>query len=261
MEYLIKNQRKIALQYIKIASKVALYSTCRRSRCGSIIVKNGHVIGLGFNSPPKDNLEHKRCSYKKEQYHKKVTDKSCCIHAEQRAIINTLKNNPDKVKDSTLYFIRLDNHGKPKHALKPYCTICSKMALDVGIKKFVLWHKEGVCVYNTKQYNELSFSYTESHKLVRDEIPRIIIKNGVKPITHIANDAEYETALQEKLYEETKEFLDLPCIEEMADVLEVMHAICEYKGVDTKKLESVRQEKVNTRGGFKNRIILEDTKL
>lgn len=42
---------------------------------------------------------------------------------------------------------------------KPYCTICSKMALDVGIAEFVLWHEEGITVYDTKEYNELSFQY------------------------------------------------------------------------------------------------------
>jgi len=35
------------------------------------------------------------------------------------------------------------------------------MALDVKIAEFVLWHKEGICVYNTEEYNQLSFEYSE----------------------------------------------------------------------------------------------------
>lgn len=90
-----------------------------------------------------------------------TADKMCCVHAEQRAILDALKNNPDKITDSRLYFIRLNENGIPSRAGKPYCTICSKMALDVGIKEFVLWHEQGVCVYNTDEYNAFSFQYTE----------------------------------------------------------------------------------------------------
>jgi deoxycytidylate deaminase len=97
----------------------------------------------------------------KEHYHKKVKDTTCCIHAEQRAIMDALKNHPDKISGARLYFIRLDEQGNPSKADKPYCTICSKMTLDVGIEEFVLWHREGICVYGTDEYNTLSFAYTE----------------------------------------------------------------------------------------------------
>ena len=63
------------------------------------------------------------------------------------------------VKGSTLYFIRLTDHDCPVTSGKPWCTICSKLALDVGIKNFVLWHKEGWTSYDTKEYNELSYQY------------------------------------------------------------------------------------------------------
>ena len=33
------------------------------------------------------------------------------------------------------------------------------MALDAGIKKFVLWHEQGICIYDTEEYNEISFNY------------------------------------------------------------------------------------------------------
>ncbi|MBI5804038.1 hypothetical protein HY450_02235 [Candidatus Pacearchaeota archaeon] len=65
----------------------------------------------------------------------------------------------DDVIDSRLYFIRIDEMDKPVRAGKPYCTICSKLALDVGVKEFVLLHEQGVCVYDTKEYNGISFSF------------------------------------------------------------------------------------------------------
>ena len=159
MKYLSYDEEMEALQYNKKAAKVALQSTCDRAQCGTIIVKDCEIIGSGFNSPAQN--EEKRCSQKKSSYHRKVTDKTCCVHAEQRAIMNALHKNPGKIVGSRLYFIRLDNSGSIAKSGKPYCTICSKMALDVGIKEFVLWHKEGICVYDTQDYNKRSYRYQE----------------------------------------------------------------------------------------------------
>jgi deoxycytidylate deaminase len=162
MRYLFGDEEKKALEYITLASEVTQQATCERSKCGSIIVSIDKIIGKGFNSPVNHDEEERRCSYSKELYHKKVTDKTCCVHAEQRAIIDALKKNPEKISGSRLYFIRLDKNNIPSRAGEPYCTICSKMALDVGISEFVLWDKKGVCVYDTKEYNRYSFNYSEN---------------------------------------------------------------------------------------------------
>ena len=75
--------------------------------------------------------------------------------------MDALKNNPSKLKDSRLYFIRLNEKNEKEPAGKPYCTICSKMALDAGIVEFILMHKEGIKVYKTDEYNNLSYNYQE----------------------------------------------------------------------------------------------------
>ena len=160
MRYLSGNEEKKALEYITQAVEVAKSATCERSKCGSLIVKQDEVIGMGFNGPPGDIEGQRRCSNSKDSYHKKVTDKTCCVHAEQRAIIDALRKNPDKLSGSRLYFVRLDDSETPSRAKEPYCTICSKMALDVEVTEFVLWHEKGVCVYDTEQYNSLSFQFS-----------------------------------------------------------------------------------------------------
>ncbi|MFH1210320.1 MAG: hypothetical protein V1645_00205 [archaeon] len=154
-------EERKALEHLVSASELASMSTCLRDKCGSEIVKDGEVIGRGYNSPPGGLESQRRCSNDKASYHRKVTDKLCCMHAEVRAIFDALRHNPDKLPGSTLYFARLGNDGKIAFSGKPYCTVCSKHSLDVGIAEFVLLHEEGVGVYTTEEYNDLSYEYSE----------------------------------------------------------------------------------------------------
>jgi predicted house-cleaning noncanonical NTP pyrophosphatase (MazG superfamily) len=45
----------------------------------------------------------------------------------------------------------------------------------------------------------------------------------------------------------------------MADILEVIDAIFNYKKFDEQELERVKEKKVNERGGFDDKIILEES--
>ena len=60
------------------------------------------------------------------------------------------------------------------------------------------------------------------NKLVRDNIPEIMIKNKAKPVTRILSDEEYLIELNKKLLEEVKEYLESGEIEELADIEEVI---------------------------------------
>lgn len=148
---------KISQENFDILVDTAKKSTCHRSKCGSIILsKNDEIIGIGYNSMP--CYEEAQC-FKDGLAPGFKSDKTCCIHAEQRAIMDALKNNAEDIKDSLLLFIRLDENDIPKRSGEPYCTICSKMALDTGIGRFALWHKEGWTAYEASYYNKLSFEY------------------------------------------------------------------------------------------------------
>lgn len=159
MKILAGSEELEANKIMDFAAEIAKRSCCLRSRCGSVIVKDKTIIGKGYNSPP---LDVKLVYCLKDSLPADFkSDKTCCIHAEQRAIMDTLRYHPERIKDSRLYFIRLDESGNKLKAGQPYCTICSKMALDTGIAEFVLWHEEGICIYSTEEYNKLSFKYRE----------------------------------------------------------------------------------------------------
>lgn len=97
-------------------------------------------------------------------------------------------------------------------------------------------------------------------KLVRDKIPEIIKSDGKEPITRILSDKEYINELEKKLDEEVLEYKADKSIEEMADVLEVLYAICEYHGYSIEELMRVKQKKQDERGAFKKRIFWEGNK-
>ena len=91
-------------------------------------------------------------------------------------------------------------------------------------------------------------------KLVRDNIPQIILADGKTPITRILTDEEYLVELDKKLTEEVAEYQADKSLEEMADVLEVLLAICEARGHSVEQLMEVRNQKREQRGGFKQKI-------
>ncbi len=94
-------------------------------------------------------------------------------------------------------------------------------------------------------------------KLVRDKIPEIIEADGKTPITRILEQDEYLSELDRKLDEEVAEYQSDKSLEEMADVLEVLYALCEARGYSIEELQQVREDKRATRGGFRAKIYWE----
>ena len=162
----ITNEDEIhtADKYIEEAKKAAKNSTCNRAKCGAVIVKNHEIIGIGFNSPPGNDEKERRCEIKKDEFNQKVTDKTCCVHAEQRAIMDALRRNPEKINGSKLYFARFYPDGRQRFTgesekVQLYCTICTKMMFDVGIAEFILPHANGIGAYAKDEYLKRSFGY------------------------------------------------------------------------------------------------------
>lgn len=148
--------------YFKEAVEMAGRSMCKRGRIGAVVVLGEEVIGRGYNAPPNDSEENRMChtDYRISDA-KPKTDRTCCVHAEWRAIIDAIKNKKD-ISSSSIYVAGVDTDGTVIKSSKPYCTVCSRLALDTGIKYFVLRHEDGIRAYDTKEYNKLSYDFHKS---------------------------------------------------------------------------------------------------
>ncbi|MFB1049834.1 nucleoside triphosphate pyrophosphohydrolase [Paraliobacillus sp. JSM ZJ581] len=100
------------------------------------------------------------------------------------------------------------------------------------------------------------------NKLVRDYIPTIIKETGQQPRYSILTDTSYKAALQDKLREEIEEVIHANTssdkLEELADVLELLHAIAKQEGFSMKEVDTIRQNKRDFRGGFDKKIYLHE---
>jgi predicted house-cleaning noncanonical NTP pyrophosphatase (MazG superfamily) len=96
----------------------------------------------------------------------------------------------------------------------------------------------------------------EFDKLVRDKIPEVIKENGEEPTIYVADGDEYPDRLVEKLTEEVAEYRESRETDEVADILEVVHAIRRQHGLTEEELQEIRAEKANDRGRFEEGIIL-----
>lgn len=74
------------------------------------------------------------------------------------------------------------------------------------------------------------------------------------------NDHDYIKYLKLKSYEELDEYCatqsNEEAVEELADLLEVIHALANYHGFSREEVEKVRKEKEEKRGGFQEKIFL-----
>ena len=100
------------------------------------------------------------------------------------------------------------------------------------------------------------------NKLVRDRIPEIIEKSGAICNTRILNKGEYIAEINQKMHEELAEYETAETtediVEELADLLELIHAAAAYHEASFEEVEIVRLEKAEKRGGFDEGIFLVD---
>lgn len=94
------------------------------------------------------------------------------------------------------------------------------------------------------------------NKAIRDKIPEIIRNSGNQCEIKNVDDDEFLIALERKLHEELAEYEESKSVEELIDLIEVVYRIAELKGVSQDKIELLRKQKNEERGGFLNNLYL-----
>jgi len=94
-------------------------------------------------------------------------------------------------------------------------------------------------------------------KLVRDRIPEIITDAGKDfSVCQMRGDRLKDYCMR-KLQEEVQEFVEDPCAEEAADIMEIFHFVCNRLGIKDSEIMAETTSKRISRGGFEMGYILE----
>lgn len=107
-----ERQQQFKKTYINIATEVSNLSRCNRKKVGSIIVKDGNILGFGFNGTPSG--EDNCCEDENN-----VT-KPNVIHAEDN-LIRKIKDEGKCMKGSSIFI-----------TLAP-CIDCAELIIENGI--------------------------------------------------------------------------------------------------------------------------------
>jgi len=113
--------------FMTIAETVSTRSTCIRRSVGAVIVKDKRILTTGYNGPP-SGITHctpETCLRTKYKVPSGERHELCRgLHAEQNAIIQAA-NHGVSITGATIYVTH-----------QP-CSICTKMLINSGIKKFI----------------------------------------------------------------------------------------------------------------------------
>lgn len=107
-----------------------------------------------------------------------------------------------------------------------------------------------------RRHGTISHHAGPAEKLVRDRIPDLIRQDGREPDTRVADTTEYAALLRSKLHEEAGEYVSSHDPAELADLLEVVHALAALHGLTPEELERQRAAKAADRGSFTKRHVL-----
>jgi predicted house-cleaning noncanonical NTP pyrophosphatase (MazG superfamily) len=108
--------------------------------------------------------------------------------------------------------------------------------------------------------HEVRMRVFNAQKLVRDNTQERLEKRGIIVHAHQLDNVKYEVELRKKLLEEADEVARASSvgelIAEIADVCEVIEAICRLHNIAKTEIDQVRQEMRDTRGGFEQQVYI-----
>lgn len=97
------------------------------------------------------------------------------------------------------------------------------------------------------------------NKLVRDYFPELMKEKGREIEFDVLDSKQFSEKLMEKFNEEVEKFRHAGTdrlLSEIVDLLEVIYAIAEHRGITESEVEFMRQLKKNRSGGFRKKIML-----
>jgi len=113
--------------FIELVEHIASRSTCLRHKDGAVIVKNKHVVSVGYNGSPEGLVHCSEIGCIREQKHIPSGERhELCrgAHAEANAITYAARYGIS-VESATMYCTRFP------------CSFCAKMIVNAGIKRVV----------------------------------------------------------------------------------------------------------------------------
>ncbi len=100
----------------------------------------------------------------------------------------------------------------------------------------------------------------ELNKLVRDKVPNLVTKDGGSYTLKLLSPLEHQHEITHKLIEELSEYREAEtkdqAIEELVDMVELIHAAITLHGLTVEEFEEIRQAKKAKKGGFNKGIYL-----
>jgi dCMP deaminase len=113
-------QKKLDRLFLNIAKEISTLSHCVRAKVGTILVKDGNIISMGYNGMP-SGMEN--CCEETTEDGGLIT-RSEVLHAESNALLKAARMGLS-TQDTTMYC-----------TLSP-CKDCSKLIMQSGVKRVV----------------------------------------------------------------------------------------------------------------------------
>lgn len=149
--------------------------------------------------------------------------------------------------------------------LRAVASLSREFSMGVVFLGSILQHafyqlrNEGVQVFCLEPFTPRKEVF-EYNKLVRDKIPEKIERDGEIPNLITCLDEDYIEKLEEKILEEANEVAGASSIqdrtEEIADLFEVIEAICKKEDISLREILRVKRNKLARNGGFSEGIVL-----
>lgn len=108
------------------------------------------------------------------------------------------------------------------------------------------------------------FFMTQLNKLVRDKVPSLVTKDGGSYSLKLLSPLEHQHEITKKLHEEISEYDGATskdaALEELVDIVELIHAALKLHDVSVEEFDALRQQKRKHKGGFDKGIFLHEIK-